>query len=229
MSSLHTTSRQVSQVESQGMVPNTPPQGASLLEPPRASYLEQTSEFASDSSPGSIALYSAGNTSPLLSQHEKQFNGAYRIQEHPTSQKRRIVTRPIFWVIAIIVVVIVAAAVVVPIYFFVIKPHSNSSTSSTGTGTGGSSGGGGGGSSSGNNLTTGGNGSVVTTSDGTTFTYINNFGGFCESSYFFHISVPLGCYCGVCDYFVEHFVVCDPSRRSRQSWRVRSNRSCCIS
>lgn len=214
VSSLYTTSRPDSQVESPGMAPNTPSQDASLLEPPRASYLEQTSEFASDSSRGSIALYSAGNASPLLSQHEKQFNEASRIHEHPdpkwsTSQKRCIVTRPIFWIIAFVVLVIVAAAIVIPVYFFVIKPHSNSSTPSTGTGTGGGSSGPSGG--SGNSLTTGGNGSVVTTSDGTTFTYINNFGGFCESSYFFHISVPLGCYCGVCYYFVEHLVVYDSS------------------
>lgn len=190
-SSLHTSSRPDSQEESHIMALNTPLQDPSFFEPPRASYLEQTSEFSSNFSRGSIALHSAGNASPLLSQHEKQLNEASRSPEHPNARwstsapKRPIFTRRIFWLIAFVALLLVAAAVVIPVYFLVIKPQSNSSKSSTGTGTGG--GGSGGGSGSGNSPTTGGNGSLVTTSDGTTFTYINNFGGFCESSYFFHI------------------------------------------
>lgn len=167
------SSRLASQVEpnASGTVPNTPSQDAWLLEPPRASYLEQTPESVSDSSRGSFALHSAGNASPLLSQHEKQFSEASvgPGPEHPntgSSHRRRIVTRPIFWVIAFVVFLIVAAAVIIPVYFFVIKPQSNHST-----------------------LSMGGNGSVVTTTDGTTFTYINNFGGFCEFTFFFRIFI----------------------------------------
>lgn len=192
VSSLHASSPD-SQAESHGMAPNTPSQDVSLLGLPRASYLEQTSDFTSDSSRGSVALHSAGNASPLLSQHEKQLNEASRIPDHPdarwsaSSPKRPIFTRPIFWIVAFVVLVVVAAAVLIPVGILIIKPHSNSSTSSTGTGTGtGTGSGGSGGGGSGNNPTTGGNGSVVTTSDGTTFTYINNFGGFCE---FFRISI----------------------------------------
>jgi magnesium-transporting ATPase (P-type) len=162
------------------MAPNTPPQDAGLLEPPRASYIERTPESVSDSSRGSLALHSAGNASPLLSQHEKRFSEAFPSPgpEHPnpgSSRKRAIVTRPIFWIIASVAFIAVTAAVILPVYFFVIKPQSNQSTPSTG-----------------------GNGSVVTTSDGTTFTYVNNFGGFCEFACFFRIFIrPLRVLCSV--------------------------------
>lgn len=181
VSSLYTSSRPDSQVESTGIGSNIPSQDASqLLERPRASYLEQTPEFASDASRGSIGLHSPGNSSPLLAQHEKRFEEAFASPEHPNPvgwstfpRKRSIVTRPIFWIIVFVALIIVAAAVILPVYFFVIKSSSSGGTTSS-SGTGGS----------GNSLTTGGNGSIVTTSDGTTFTYINNFGGFCESSHF---------------------------------------------
>ncbi|KAH0829027.1 hypothetical protein J3R83DRAFT_2481 [Lanmaoa asiatica] len=195
MSSLHTPSRPDSQVESHGTALNTPAQDAWLSEPPRASYLEQTLEFASDSSRGSIALHSAGNSSPLLSQNEKQFNEVSRSPSHPspgwttTPRKRSIVNRPIFWIIASVTFLVVAAAVIIPVYFFVIKSHSSNADSTSGSGSG--TGGGGVGGGSGSNPTTGGNGSVITTSDGTTFTYINNFGGICESSYKYFIYTTL--------------------------------------
>ncbi|KAG9312258.1 glycoside hydrolase family 5 protein [Chiua virens] len=176
-SSLHTSSTPVSQVEVSSFAPNIPSQDTLLLGPPRASYLEQTPEFASDASPRSVALHSSGNASPLLSQQEKQINEAFARPDHlnfgrtPAARKRSLLTRPIFWIIAFIALIIVTTAVVIPVYFFVIKPHSNS-TSSTASSSPGASGG------SGNTPTSGGNGSIVTTSDGTTFTYINNFGGF---------------------------------------------------
>lgn len=185
MSSPYPPSRPDSQVESSGMVPNTPSQDTQFLEPPRASYLEQTPESGSDSPRGSVALHSTGNASPLLSQDEKRFSEAFAdpapLNELPSaepSRKRSLLARPIFWAIALLALAIVVVAVVVPVYFLVVKPHSNLATPpNTPSGAGG---GGGSGDPSGNSLTTGGNGSIVTTSDGTTFTYINNFGGFCE-------------------------------------------------
>jgi hypothetical protein len=194
MTSSHPSSRPDSQVESLGMAPNTPSQDPWLLQPPRASYLEQTPESVSASSRGSVALHSGGNNSPLLAQDEKRLSEAFVSPElpnsgpSPPSRKRSVVTRPIFWIIALAVLIIVVVAVIVPVYFLVIKPHSSDSESSASgapSGTGGSGGSG----STGKSLTTGGNGSVVTTSDGTTFTYINNFDGFCKFAYFFRVFI----------------------------------------
>lgn len=67
--------------------------------------------------------------------------------------------------------IIITIAVVLPVYFIVIKPKSNNavaspaSTTSPGTGSGSVA------------VFTGGNGSTITTENGTTFTYINPFGG----------------------------------------------------
>ncbi|KAF8132038.1 glycoside hydrolase family 5 protein [Boletus edulis] len=177
MSSSYPSSRPVSQVESYGRAPNTPSQDAWLLEPPRATYIEQTLESVSASSRGSLALHSGSNSSPLL-EDGKRFSEASATPVLPnlgSSRKPSIVRRPIFWIIALVVFIIAAAAVVIPVYFFVIKPRSNLSSSPTSSSSPpGTSGPG----PTGKNLTTGGNGSVITTSDGTTFTYINNFGGF---------------------------------------------------
>ena len=205
MSSPYPSSRPDSQVESCGMVPNTPSQDPWLLEPPRASYLEQTPESVGGSSRGSFALHSAGNASPLLSQPEKRFSEAFATPgpEHPnpgSSRKRTIVTRPILWIIALVAFVIVAAAVIVPVYFFVIKPRSNQTSTPSPSGT------------------DGGNGSVITTSDGTTFTYINNFGGFCEYACSFHIFIsPSRVLVRVCDCFVDYLLQRDYDS-SRQSY-----------
>ncbi|KAG6382083.1 glycoside hydrolase family 5 protein [Boletus reticuloceps] len=178
MSSSYPSSRPVSQVESYGRAPNTPSQDPWLFEPPRATYLEQTPESVSASSRGSLALHSGSNSSPLLVGDGRRFSEASATPVLPgnlgSSRKPSIVRRPICWIIALVALIIAAAAVVIPVYFFVIKPRSNPSSSSTSSSSppGTSSPG-----PTGKSLTTGGNGSVITTSDGTTFTYINNFGG----------------------------------------------------
>lgn len=82
--------------------------------------------------------------------------------------------RPFGWITLLLALVIVVLAVVLPVYFIVIKPH-NSSTNATG-GSGGSGTIPNPGSPSG--ATSGGNGSAVVTSDGSTFIYINPFGGY---------------------------------------------------
>ena len=103
---------------------------------------------------------------------------------------RPLYKRPWFWLATAAGLAVVVLAVVLPVYFVVIKPdrdhHSTSSgassTSSSGSsgdsGTSGNSGTTG--SSNPQTLTTGGDGSTVTTDDGTTFTYKNPFGGYCE-------------------------------------------------
>ncbi|KAG2041441.1 hypothetical protein BDR03DRAFT_722142 [Suillus americanus] len=77
---------------------------------------------------------------------------------------------------SILAAVIVLIAVVVPIYFVVIKPKSSSSNNSAvspsnPTATSTSSG------QPSSAVVTGGNGSTITMEDGTTFTYLNPFGG----------------------------------------------------
>ncbi|KAF9234820.1 glycoside hydrolase family 5 protein [Melanogaster broomeanus] len=178
-------SRPVSQSDPFHTVPDTPLQDNPLeiLEPPRASYLAQTPE-TSNSPRGSVVAQSPSNSSPLLPANEKQLNEAFVDEPTHTTQlkKRSLLSRPIFWLITVVVVAVVTLAVVLPVYFLVVKPHQNNSASASpggaagGSGSGSGSGGGGGGSPT--TGTTGGNGSLVTTSDGTTFTYLNPFGGF---------------------------------------------------
>jgi glucan 1,3-beta-glucosidase len=162
--------------------PNTPLNPSQTLEPPRASYLSPTPETIG--TPRDSYAQAPENSSPLVPEVEKRNNEAYGQESNGVflSQKRSLFKRPLFWVIALTAVIIVVLAVVLPVYFVVIKPHNSNYNGSTG---GGSSGGGGSGSGSGNpaspaGYTTGGNGSLITTADGTTFTYLNPFGGICK-------------------------------------------------
>lgn len=80
-------------------------------------------------------------------------------------------------------IVVVVLAVVLPVYFTVIKKHNNSSSGSkSGSGSGGSSGGSGTNPESPTGAITGGDGSTITMDGGTSFTYTNQFGGFCTCS-----------------------------------------------
>ncbi|KAG2075930.1 hypothetical protein BDR04DRAFT_808591 [Suillus decipiens] len=69
--------------------------------------------------------------------------------------------------------VIVLIAIVVPIYFVMVKPKSSSNNSSVSTSSPTTSSG----QPSSTVVVTGGNGSTITMEDGTTFTYLNSFGG----------------------------------------------------
>jgi hypothetical protein len=97
--------------------------------------------------------------------------------------------------IGIAILAAVILAVILPVYFTVIKPkqqnnHVNSSSGSSGPGTENPAGEGpiGGGKddpASPTGATSGGDGSTVIAEDGSTFTYENKFGGFCEFTYLF--------------------------------------------
>ncbi|KAH0830445.1 exo-beta-1,3-glucanase [Lanmaoa asiatica] len=89
----------------------------------------------------------------------------------PRSKSKRSIM--IFASIAAAIVVILV--VVLPVYFVVIKPKANDNAAASPTST--ASGGGGGSGSGSVAVVTGGNGSTITTENGTTFTYINSFGG----------------------------------------------------
>lgn len=105
-----------------------------------------------------------------------------------TSRKRR---TPILVLLGISIVIVVVLAVILPVYFAVIKPNQDQNsqkasipaTASTTTSAGSNS--------PDVNMpqpspsllpTSGGDGSTVTKDDGSTFTYVNKFGGFCKFS-----------------------------------------------
>ena len=107
--------------------------------------------------------------------------------------------RPWFWMLSAVAVAAVVVAVVVPV---VLVAHKDSKHTSGADGAAANSGGsntgntGGGNTTSGGNTgggavraVTGGDGSTITMEDGTTFTYHNQFGGFCEYSYILLSSV----------------------------------------
>ncbi|EGN91810.1 glycoside hydrolase family 5 protein [Serpula lacrymans var. lacrymans S7.3] len=152
--------------------PNTPLQEHGHLEPPRASYLasDPVSEL---STPHESYGHSPGNSTALLPEAEKQEERrAYAERQHAGFPKRSIFKRPLFWLASLVALAIVVLAVVLPVYFTVVKPRQNKQAYSSG-----------GGGSPGNpesptGATTGGNGSLVVTSDGSSFTYINPFGGY---------------------------------------------------
>lgn len=97
------------------------------------------------------------------------------------SRRRRV------WIIlgCALALLIIVLAVVLPVVFLVVKKDNNSSSGNSTTGHDGGGGGGGKGPNpeSPPGVTTGGNGSQITAADGTTFTYINNFGGYCTSAF----------------------------------------------
>ncbi|KZT04013.1 glycoside hydrolase family 5 protein, partial [Laetiporus sulphureus 93-53] len=79
--------------------------------------------------------------------------------------------RPVFWLLAFIVLAVVVLVVVLPVWFVGVKGHKHTGSSSSASSGGGTT-------PKSTVTTTGGNGSTVTTDDGSTFTYINDFGGF---------------------------------------------------
>lgn len=110
----------------------------------------------------------------------------------PSTKPRR--SKFFFALVGLLVLAIVIVAVIIPVYFTVIKPRSNRSSNSASTankGDGNSDGGatptstGAGGKTTpiSAESITGGDGSTVVTSDGSKFTYQNNFGGICELSF----------------------------------------------
>lgn len=108
----------------------------------------------------------------------------------PHSSKSANSKRPRVVLLLLSVILAVVAAVLLTVYFLVIKPHNHWHTTqaqpvSTGPTSAGSTG-------TSNGSTWGGNGSTVTTSDGSTFTYINPFGGYCEYCWRFALFVSYG-------------------------------------
>lgn len=94
--------------------------------------------------------------------------------------------RPVFWLAGTAGVIAVVLAVILPVYFTVIKPnkHSGNSNSDTASGTPSSSSPTTPNPGSPTGAITGGNGSVIVLADGSNFTYINEFGGYCKCVYF---------------------------------------------
>ncbi|KAB5588979.1 glucan 1,3-beta-glucosidase D [Ceratobasidium theobromae] len=102
----------------------------------------------------------------------KAAEGSHFDLSEPAKPRKK---RSFIWIIALAVVAIVVVAVVVPVYFKVIKKDATSSPSAptssaepTPTATTPTS----------TVVTSGGDGSTVTKDDGSTFTYVNKFGGY---------------------------------------------------
>ncbi|KAG1738191.1 glycoside hydrolase family 5 protein [Suillus lakei] len=126
-----------------------------------------TSETAT--TPRDSFIYTSGNSSPLLpSQHPGPSGEEIKSSSH--SKKGAAYVRPILLFLS---AVLAAVAVVVLVYFVVIKHQHHESDMAKGTNSSDPS-------SIGSHAgpTYGANGSTVTTSDGSTFTYINPFGGY---------------------------------------------------
>jgi glucan 1,3-beta-glucosidase len=143
---------------------STPLASASVdeLNAPRAPYLDNHSASPTPSS----------NSAPLLTPMDKNESGAWDNSYSPPAKRRR---RGLWMLTGAGILVVVVLVVILPVYFTVIRPKQNSESSSSGSG--GSNGGNPG---SPTGAITGGDGSEIKLADGSTFTYKNQFGGFCE-------------------------------------------------
>jgi glucan 1,3-beta-glucosidase len=149
-------------------------EGDRFLEQPRASFLDSNVENSVQSTPN--------NSSPLLVGNKPEANDSERdVVANPAgSRKRRLIA---LFLVGFGILAIVVLAVILPVYFKVIKPkqtHNVDVAASGGSGGSGSGpiGGGSGNPSSPSGATSGGNGSQIIADNGTTFTYINLFGGY---------------------------------------------------
>ncbi|KAI6101447.1 glycoside hydrolase family 5 protein [Pisolithus croceorrhizus] len=168
-----------------------------VLEPPAASFIEQVQTPEMMDTPRDSVIHGQSaeglNAMPLIPKSgapsaafleagTKLEEGATSVDEAPAlalssrsyigPEKKPFFRRPFIWIsLLLMAIVVVALAVVLPVYFVVIKPHNSSTNTNGGSGTIPTTG-------SPSGATSGGNGSTVVTSDGSTFTYINPFGGY---------------------------------------------------
>lgn len=157
----------------------------SSIREPRAPYMAVSDPFISGSdSPRESYLNATPNDSGALlaNKNENYADEPIPTTTSPTKSKRRTVIIALLSLLALILVIV---AVIVPVYFTVIKPKSRSvnANASSGGSNGPTSTGPSGSStppSSSTNVITGGDGSTIKAADGSTFTYNNKFGGFCE-------------------------------------------------
>jgi glucan 1,3-beta-glucosidase len=152
------------------------PPTTTFLAPSEGPYTPRDSYLTSNSATNSAPLLPEGGEKVLPS------GGDF-----PAGRSKPLHKKPLIWALAAAAIALIAVAVVVPVYFVVIKPKNNTVTG--GSNSNGNNNGNGNDTpthESPNNKISGGNGSTITTQDGSTFTYINPFGGICEwSSNFF--------------------------------------------
>ena len=147
-----------------------------MSESPRESYA------AVPTSENNSALGLTDKLAPASGAYEHDIHSPYneKFGAYQSESKRRRYT----WLVGIAILLVIAAAVAIPVGVVVGKHKSSTNDNTGGNNNGGGGGGGGGTGSSGgghaspsSNIVTGGNGSTVTANDGSTFTYVNNFGG----------------------------------------------------
>lgn len=161
---------------------------ASIASTPRGSAAYPDDSQNASSSNANLNL----NQSPLLADTSKEESGLGAASA-PTGRgvnaKKPLFKRPIFWFLAAAAAIVVILAVVLPVVFVVVKPNRRNSSSASGASTNGNGEGSGNGNGNGNtgggknNLVSGADGSTITKEDGSTFTYNNKFGGFCEYTF----------------------------------------------
>ncbi|KAL4079041.1 glycoside hydrolase family 5 protein [Scleroderma citrinum] len=158
--------------------PNTPftPQGSL----PNAPSPKPSSYLSPETARASIMVNNDPTAPEVATAHESSLDSE---QSGEPIKRKPFFARPLVWFsLFALAIVLIVLAVVLPVYFVVIKPKNLSSSGGSGSGSGSGSGGSGSGSTpplgSPGGATSGGNGSIVTTSDGSTFTYINPFGGY---------------------------------------------------
>ncbi|KII95444.1 glycoside hydrolase family 5 protein [Plicaturopsis crispa FD-325 SS-3] len=146
------------------------------LQPPRASYLlpsEGSSPRDSYHPPSSNTSTAGLGVSGKETPPHGDDAGAYPTND---SLRRPFFRRPLVWLALVAAIIVIALAVVLPVVFVVVKPgQHNSSAAGEVPGT---TGGGSDNPGSPTGATSGGNGSLIKTEDGSTFTYVNPFGGF---------------------------------------------------
>ncbi|THH07807.1 hypothetical protein EW145_g3127 [Phellinidium pouzarii] len=145
------------------------------LQPPNLRQFSSLSPSIGMDSPRDSVVYTDTSSGPLAAgaalagaPEQSGGNPAPNEKTGPGVGKQSGRRRRLAWFAGLAALVVVAAAVAVPVGVVFGRNKSSSSSSDGGSGSNTKS----------NLHTTGGNGSTVTTEDGTTFTYVNPFGGF---------------------------------------------------
>lgn len=153
------------------------------LEPPNQRFSTFSPSTASPRDSYNPSTTTPDNSAPLLVDQPAMDAGADRSphvyantpaydEKRPAGAPRSRRRRPLLWLAALAALAAVFLAVFLPVFFTVIRPRQHKSSAAAAAH--------GPNPESPTGATTGGNGSLVTALDGTTFTYVNPYGGYCE-------------------------------------------------
>ncbi|KAL6304109.1 glycoside hydrolase [Sparassis latifolia] len=172
-----------------GFSPSQDPFDEAYTSPPTLPQDVRYSTLSADTSANtSLGAFtpSADSNRPFINsqpQFDSLLKSEYTAVDIPSStdinpRRRRL---PLILLASAVAIIVIVLAVILPVYFEVIKKHHSSSAIAPAGSSSGSTAPGAAPTStpkSSNGATWGGNGSLITATGGTTFTYINNFGGY---------------------------------------------------